>query len=281
MAALYLRSLFLGFACVSQIGERHKRLWPARRRPLIVNLPPENGKPGDARMCLNLQRCTHVCWFLGRHSASGLLRLDVREAALVALQLLPLCGFRNSGLTEALCIGMQLRKHRFQFVDIDIQYARKKLATDFFEPGFQLRRCPSALPCRLDYQEPTISGVISARNKPARLEPVKKSSDFAFVSPHRFGKPPRRSLALFRTVQEHRRLLGRHPELAKAAVKRGLQPYTGPEEPGYREFRLPLSNPSIFPLGLSRRGKGIRQESPLLPALRCSCHRFGRQNFLG
>jgi hypothetical protein len=129
---------------------------------------------------------------------------------------------------------MQLREHGFELIDVDVQYALEKLAADFFEPCLQLRRSTPPFPCRLDYQKPMVSGVIPPRDKTIRFEPVNKSRDLAFVSPHRFGKLPRRSLTILRTMQEHGRLLRGHAELAEASIERGLQSDARPEEPGNR-----------------------------------------------
>jgi hypothetical protein len=155
-------------------------------------------------------------------------------------------------LAKAFRVRVQLREDGFQFVDIDVQNALKELVADFLESGLQVRSKTQSLARRLDYQESMVSGVNPARDKTIRFEPVNKSRDLAFVSPHRFGKLPRRSLTILRTMQEHGRLLRGQAELAEASIKRGLQSDARPEEPGNRELRLPLSNLSIFPLGLPR-----------------------------
>src|SRR5580704_7974721 len=148
------------------------------------------------------------------------------------------------------------------------------------ELRLQVRGKTPPLARRPDNQQPMIARIVLACEKTARFEPVHEACDLAFVSAHDLGELSGRDLAFFRTVHEHRRFLGRHPKLAETAIESGLQPYAGTKEPRYGEFCLPLSHAGILRLRLLRWGKGIPEESPILPAQRCSCHRFGRQNFL-
>src|SRR6202041_717305 len=106
----------------------------------------------------------------------------------------------------------------------------KELAANFLEPRLQLRRKAESLARRLDDQQPVIAGIIPARNKTARFEPVDKPRDLAFVSAHGLGELSGRRLSFLRAVHEHRRLLCRHAELAETTIKRRLQPNAGTKE---------------------------------------------------
>src|SRR5271165_1619426 len=101
MGTLYLNSLFLWSFSVSQIGVRHLPLWPARRHPLIVNLPRRIRKPGEVSVCLTLQlrgpsRHTHLFALLLHPVAFGCCGRHPRCS-----RLLPMCAFENPLPAEA------------------------------------------------------------------------------------------------------------------------------------------------------------------------------------
>jgi hypothetical protein len=128
---------------------------------------------------------------------------------------------------------VQLRKHAFKFVDVDIQDAFEKLAANLIEARFQVRSGAFSPSGCLDDLQPVVRGVTPAAKEAMLLQPIDESRDFAFVPAHGFGQLACGGRAFFRAVQQQRSLLRRHSKLAEAPVKRGLQTIARPEEPRY------------------------------------------------
>ncbi len=181
--------------------------------------------------------------------------------------------------TKPFGVGVQLREHVLQLVDVDVQYTFEKLAANFLEPHLQVRHDTPPPACRLDDREPMIARIAPARKKPARLEPVHEPRNLAFVPAHDPRELSRGGFSFLRTMHQHRRFLCRHPKLAEATIERRLQPYAGAKEPGYRELSLPLSDPGELSRSLLPSSGGIPQKSLPLSGLGRLRHPFGRHDF--
>src|SRR5208282_413237 len=191
------------------------------------------------------------------HKSRTSLPAAIAKASFAALGFLNGDGFVRLLFKKALGVRMQLREYGLKLIDVDVQDPLEELAANFLEPQLQVRYNTPPLAGRLDDQEPMIARVAPARKKPARFEPVREPRDLAFVSAHSPRELSRGGCSFLHAMQKHCRFLRRHPELAETAIERCLQSNAGAEEPGNREFRLPLSDPGIVPLRLLRPSSRI------------------------
>ena|SRR5271166_391891 len=159
--------------------------------------------------------------------------LHLLGVAPAAHEILPVCVMVDVLLAETLRVRVQLRKYRFQLVDVDIQHTLEELTANLREPPLQLWHNAPPLARRFDDQEPMIARIALACKKPARFQAVHEPRDLAFVAAHDRSELSGRCFTFLGTMQKNCRFLRRHSELAEAAIKRSLQPDARSKEARY------------------------------------------------